>query len=41
MGIMHNAILQNAMALQEYNYTVHDIAGKNNVAADYFSLVMN
>ena len=30
-----------ALALQEYDYTVHDIPGKDNVAADYLSRIMD
>ena len=37
----NNRIMRWALALQGYNYTVQDIPGKDNVAADYLSRVMN
>ena len=38
----HNdRIMRWALTLQGYDYTVQDIPGKDNGAADYFSRVMN
>ena len=34
-------IMRYALALQGYDYTVQDIPGKDNVAADHFGRVMN
>ena len=37
----NDRIMPWALAIQEYDYTVQDIPGKDNVAADYLSHVMN
>ena len=37
----NDRIMRWALALQGYDYTVQDIPGKDNVAADYFSRVMD
>ena len=37
----NDCITRWALALQEYDYTAQDIPGKNNLAADYLSRVMN
>ena len=37
----NDRIMRWALALQGYDYTVQDIPGKDNVAADCFSRVMN
>ena len=37
----NDRIMRSALALQRYNYTVQDIPGKDNIAADYLSRVMN
>ena len=37
----NNRIMRWVLALQRYNYTVQGIPGKDNVAADYLSHVMN
>ena len=36
----NDCILRWALAIQGYDYTVQDILGKDNVAADYLSRVM-
>ena len=37
----NDRIMRWALALQKYDYTVQDIPGKDNVAADYLSRVMD
>ena len=37
----NDRIMRWALSLQGYDYTVQDIPGKDNVAADYLSCVMN
>ena len=37
----NDRIMPWALVLQGYDYTVQDIPGKNNVAADYLSRVMD
>ena len=37
----NDRIMREARSLQGYDYTVQDIPGKNNEAADYLSRVMN